>query len=119
VTNLDPPPLDYQSPRPGFNKRHFWAGLAISLLVCAVCFILLFVTGAYYFENDTGKPRHWAWLSLLASAATLGGMTWVAVRMQRRRAGRGLLLGVLLGLGLSALPLGLCFYGVGASAFGG
>ena len=114
-------PLDYGTARSGFNKRQFWAGLAVSLLVCTACFGVLFVTGAYYFEMYAApnKPARWAWLAMGTVAAALAASTYLVVRTQRRRGGRGLLLGFLLGLGLAALPIGTCFYFVGVSAVGG
>jgi hypothetical protein len=81
-----------------------------------VCFVVLFAVGTYYYEDDPGKPRTRAWVSLAVTAAALAVMVLVAARAQRRSGSRGYLLGVLLGIGLSALPLGLCFAIVGESA---
>ena len=114
-----PPPMNYgSSQRRPFNKRQFFGGLTTSLLTCGICFALLFVAGTYYYEDDRTRPRLWAWLALGTTAVAVVGLVAVAAVAQRRRPSRGFLAGVLLGVGLSGLPLGICFAVVGDAAVG-
>ena len=114
----DAAPLAYAPPaRPVFNKRQFRVGLLASLVTCGVCFGAMFFAGVHYYENEQ-RPPTVARVTLGTTAVALVLLTLLGFRAQRRSGSRGYLVGVILGIGLSALPLGLCFYVLGSSAVG-
>jgi FtsH-binding integral membrane protein len=107
-----PAPIDYAPEKSPFSVRQMLGGLVVALLTCGLCFVMMFFAGAAYFDlnDDSDPPGIWVWLGMAATIALVGGIIWFAARAQHRRRGtRGLLVGVLLGVGLSALPLGYCF----------
>ena len=114
-------PLPYDAPPPKhvFDRRQFWRGLSASVFTSIMCFVMLFFTGAYYFEDSGERPRVWAWLAMAATVAALAVLLFVGRRARVRTGSGGFLAGVLLGIGLCALPLGMCFVAVGDSALGG
>lgn len=105
--------------RAGWFAAGFFGGLFLALGVSAACFVGLFFFGAAYGRN-TGvgyQPADaWAWVCLATVAAAEVGLVVLAVVMHRRRRWTGFLVGTLLGVGLAALPLGLCFAIIGDEA---
>ena len=115
----EPQPVDYGPGwRRSFSKRQFWTGLTVSLLTCGVCFALLFFATFAYIEADASQPQPWAWVAMVTTVVAVVGLLAVAVIAQRRGSMRGFLAGVLLGIGLTALPVGFCFSIVGSTAVG-
>lgn len=106
------PPLEYASggPDPEYRRRvrrWFVKGLTLSLLVGAASFGLLFLAGAENFEDS--PPGVWSVVGLIVAPLALGGMLVLAVRARRSKVRPGFAAGLFLGLGLSALPVGLCY----------
>jgi protein-S-isoprenylcysteine O-methyltransferase Ste14 len=109
--------------RAGGTKRfllHMLGGFGVAALVCGGCFVLLvFVGGKLMDDGSTGKfhpPAFVGWASLTLVTAMLIGLVWWAIRAHRRRARTGFLVGMLIGVGLSLLPLGLCYAIIGGES---
>ena len=111
---------DVREDRKGKTKRfllHMLGGFAVALVICAGCFALLFAVGTKVDRASSPAERRavapLAWASLVGVAVIVVGVIWWGIRAQRRRGRTGFLVGMLLGVGLSLLPLGLCYAIIG------
>ena len=115
---------DVHEDRKGRTKRfllQMLGGFGVAVLICGACFALLFAVGAR-FENESSRNSNTrpaalvGWGSLTAVTIVLVALVWWAIQAHRRRGRTGFLVGMLIGVGLSLLPLGLCYTIIGGEA---
>src|SRR4051794_23717796 len=118
------PYRDVREDRKGSTKRfllHMLGGFAVALVICGACFAGLYFVGDAVTSNfESSRPAHQpaakralGWGSLAVVTVILVGLVWWAIRAHRRRARTGFFVGMLIGIGLSLLPLGLCYAIIG------
>ena len=125
---VPPPVLGYRTGRSAPTPARWWlrfAGQAVVGLVLGVGVSIGLMAGLagyhdqfadYDWQNFDGRKRLSLAELLIARGsvvAVLGVLIGGAVLLWRRQTWRGLLPGILIGIGLFLLPLGACFVDVG------